>query len=120
MAGNQCNEYRLLLENEARRILAEEFHHEVPVEVPIRYFLSFKTEGRLGALRDALYRLDTNAFGCCTLCRCEIDEAFLLQDLTTRLCLRCAVGREWGMENDTDILSNNLNSNTSFESYTWS
>ncbi len=105
-------EYRVLLETDARRILAEEFHHDVPPEVPIRYFLSYKTEGRLAALRDALDRLDASTFGRCTLCRCEIDDEFLRQDLTTRLCLCCSLGRTWESEDHLDDLWKMINAYT--------
>ena len=113
MSKKTNQEYRGKLENEARTILAEEFHHDVPADVPIRYFLSFKTEGRLGFLREAIFRLDTGNFGSCVMCRCEIEEEFLSKDLTTRLCFCCAASRDWG----TDALRNNLSSNTDIEAY---
>ncbi len=112
MTHKETDEYREILETEARRVLAEEFHQHVPKEVPIHYFLSYKTEGRLAALRDALERLERGTFGSCTLCRCRIAEKFLRQNPTTRLCLYCALGREWGSEKDLDVLWKMINSYT--------
>jgi len=79
-------------------------HQAVPETVPIHYFLSFKTEGWLAALRDALDPLDRGSYGRCMLCRCEIAEKFLRKNPTTRLCLCCALGREWGRQKDLDGL----------------
>jgi len=112
MTQDETNAYRTLLEAETRRVLAEEFHQAVPETVPIHYFLSFKSEGRLAALRDALDRLDRGSYGRCMLCRCEIAGKFLRNNPTTRLCLCCALGREWGTHKDLESLWKMINSYT--------
>ena len=84
----------------------------MPPSVPVTYFLSYKTEGRLAALREALDRLDAGTFGYCVMCRCKITEKFLRKNPTTRLCLYCALGREWGTEKDLDVLWKMINSYT--------
>jgi hypothetical protein len=112
MTHDEIEEYRVLLEDEARRFLVEELHQHVPPSVPVQYFLAFKTEGRLASLREALERLDSGAFGYCTLCRCRIAEKFLRKNPTTRLCLYCALGRDWGSEKDLDVLWKLINSFT--------
>jgi hypothetical protein len=112
MTHEENNEYRVMLEEEARRVLEEEFHQHVPPSVPVSYFLSYKTEGRLASLREALDRIEAGTFGYCLLCRCKIAEKFLRKNPTTRLCLYCALGREWGSEKDLDVLWKMINSYT--------
>ncbi len=90
MTQAQSQEYRVSLEIEIRRILKEDFHHDVPLEVPVRYFLSFKTEGPLAELREALFRLDTGSYGTCVVCHCEIADNYLRHKPAIRWCPRCA------------------------------
>ena len=112
MTHEEIEEYRRLLEDEARRVLADEFHQQVPPGVPVHFYLSFKTEGRLAELRETLDRLASGTFGYCMLCRCRIANKFLRKNPTTRLCLYCALGRDWGTETDLDVLWKMINAYT--------
>lgn len=110
MTQNEIEEYRQVLECQARHVLEEDFHQHVPPTVPIRYYLAFKTEGRLAALRDALERLEAGTFGTCTLCRRRIADNFLRQNPTTCLCLDCAFSRAPGSKRSHDDIWNIINS----------
>ena len=77
------------LETAVEKILLEEYGQAVEPDVPIRYYLDFKSDGKLQEFREALDRLDRGTFGHCVLCSRPIPGRVLRRSPLTLLCEGC-------------------------------
>lgn len=89
MRAVHCRRIRRLVENELADILKERYALETEPEVPITYYLDFKTDERLLELQNVLERLDRGAYGRCISCGTDIRMMVLTAMPETRFCEPC-------------------------------
>jgi RNA polymerase-binding transcription factor DksA len=84
---------RTIIASEIIAILQDEYSVTVDAELPLRYYLDFKTQPRLMELREALDRLDRGNYGLCLICGGEIAPGVLHASPTQSLCPECDASR---------------------------
>lgn len=89
MRQHRLRQIRELIENELATILTEQYSQPIERGVPLRYYLDFKTDARLIALREALDRMQRGCFGLCALCGIQIPARILETSPARQLCPAC-------------------------------
>ncbi len=92
MDGHQIRVLRKKVEQEIRGILRDEYGLVVEGNMPVRYYLDFKTHQRLLDLREVLERMDRGTFGNCIVCGGSIPDSRLADNPAARLCATCLPG----------------------------
>jgi hypothetical protein len=80
---------RSRIESEIITILNEQYGLSVEPNLPLRYYLDFKTFPRLVELREALNRLENGSLGQCLICNGQIAARLLEASPTRNLCPAC-------------------------------
>jgi hypothetical protein len=86
------------LETEVRRILHDDYEVDVEADVPVKYYLDFKSDSRLMDLRDALDKLERGKFGTCLSCGGPIELDVLRSSPGLSFCAECGESMHFGVE----------------------
>jgi RNA polymerase-binding transcription factor DksA len=80
---------RQRVEGEIASILKDQYGQSVDPQIPIKYYLDFKSDRSLIQLREALERIEKGTYGHCALCSQPIPNHVLENSPVAVLCGSC-------------------------------